>query len=35
MEIILTIAYIIGRLIYEGHQRRKADEYANMVVRRH
>lgn len=33
MEILLAAAYLIGRLIYEATQKKKAN--ANMVVRRY
>lgn len=35
MEILFAAAYLIGRLIYEATQKKKANEYANMVVRRY
>lgn len=35
MEILLVAAYLIGQLIYEAEQKKKANEYANMVVRRY
>lgn len=35
MEILLAAAYLIGRFIYEAAQKKKANKYANMVVRRY
>lgn len=35
MEILLGLILIIGRLIYGSYQRNKADQYAEMVVRKH
>ena len=35
MPVTLAAAYIIGHLLYERQQRRKAEKYANMVVRHH
>ena len=35
MPIFLAAAYLIGRLIYEAAQKKKANDYANMVVRRY
>lgn len=35
MPIIFAAGYIIIRLVVEAYQKRQADEYANMVVRRY
>lgn len=35
MEILIVAIFIIGKLIYDANQQRKADEYARKVVRRY
>lgn len=35
MDIIISIILIAAKLCAETHARRKADQYANMVVRRY
>lgn len=35
MEIFFGLIFIVGKLIYESYQEKKANEYADKVVRRY